>query len=64
MALDDAKEDDQLFKEDGITFMINNDLFERVKPINLDYITTRMGSGFKLSSNLDAESSCGSCSCS
>jgi len=65
MALDDQKEDDEMFKENGITFVINKDLFELVKPINLDYITTRMGNGFKLSSGLDAESSCGgSCCCS
>jgi iron-sulfur cluster assembly protein len=65
MALDESKEDDEVFKENGITFMINRDLFELVKPINLDYITTNMGSGFKLTSSLEAGSSCGgSCCCS
>jgi Fe-S cluster assembly iron-binding protein IscA len=59
MALDESKEDDELFKKDEITFMINKDLFESAKPITVDYITTRMGSGFKLTSSLDAGRSCG-----
>jgi len=63
MALDESKEDDEVFKENGITFMINKDLFELAKPITLDYVIARMGNGFKLSSSLDAGSSCGgSCS--
>jgi len=65
MALDESKEDDEVFKENGITFMVNRDLFELAKPISLDYITTNMGSGFKLTSGLDEGSSCGgSCCCS
>jgi iron-sulfur cluster assembly protein len=65
MALDEPKENDELFKENGITFMIDKELFELSKPIKLDYLTSRMGSGFKLTSSLDANSACGSsCSCS
>jgi len=63
MALDESKEDDEVFKENGITFMINKDLLELAKPITVDYVITRMGNGFKLTSGLDAGSSCGgSCS--
>ncbi len=63
MALDESKEDDEIFKENGLTFTINKDLLELAKPITVDYVVTRMGSGFKLSSGLDTGSSCGgSCS--
>jgi Fe-S cluster assembly iron-binding protein IscA len=63
MALDESKEDDEVFKENGITFMINKDLFELAKPITVDYVITRMGNGFKLTSSLEAGNSCGgSCS--
>jgi iron-sulfur cluster assembly protein len=63
MALDESKEEDEVFKENGITFMINKDLLELAKPITVDYVITRMGNGFKLTSSLDAGSSCGgSCS--
>jgi iron-sulfur cluster assembly protein len=64
MALDESKEEDEIFKENGITFLINKELLELAKPISLDYITTRMGAGFKLTSSLDAGKACGtSCSC-
>jgi iron-sulfur cluster assembly protein len=63
MALDEPREGDEMFKEDGLTFMINKDLFELVKPVTVDFIVTPRGSGFKVSSSLEAQSSCGkSCS--
>lgn len=64
MALDESKGDDEIFEDRGITFLIEKTLFERVKPINVDFITTPRGSGFKLTSNLKEEGACGSsCSC-
>ena len=64
MVLDEPRDDDEVFKENGLTFMINRELFELVKPMTIDYIVTKQGTGFKVSSNLDSESSCGrSCSC-
>ncbi|MEI8173645.1 MAG: hypothetical protein WCH07_09210 [Deltaproteobacteria bacterium] len=43
---------------------MNRDLFELAKPISVDYITSRMGNGFKVASSLEAGSACGSsCSC-
>jgi len=63
MALDEPREGDEMFKEDGITFMINKELFELVKPVTVDFIVTARGSGFKVSSSLEAGNSCGkSCS--
>ncbi len=64
MALDEPKEDDETFKKDGLTFIINKEILELAKPIALDFISTPQGSGFRLTSSLDAASSCGrSCSC-
>jgi Fe-S cluster assembly iron-binding protein IscA len=65
MALDESKENDEVFKKNGITFVIEKTLLESAQPITVDYISTGMGSGFKLTSSMDSQSSgCGSCSCS
>jgi len=63
MALDESRDGDEIFKEDGVTFLINKELFELVKPVTVDFIVTARGSGFKVSSSLEAGDSCGkSCS--
>ncbi len=61
MALDEPQEEDTTFTERDITYLINKDLFERVKPIKVDYVNSPGGEGFTISSNL--KNSCGSCSC-
>ncbi len=61
MALDEPKEDDAIFKESGITYTSNKELYEQVKPIKVEYVDTARGSGYRISANLDK--SCGSCSC-
>ena len=61
MALDEPREDDEVFKESGITYAVNKQLFEQVKPINIDFVNTPRGSGYRISANLAKE--CGSCSC-
>jgi iron-sulfur cluster assembly protein len=62
MALDELQENDEVFKEKGLTFMINRELFEEVKPIKVDFIETPRGSGYYITANL-AAADCGSCSC-
>lgn len=63
MALDEQKQDDQVFEENGLTFVINQDLFNEIQPITVDYIETPHGTGFKLSSGfVSAGGGCGSCS--
>jgi len=62
MALDELQENDEVFKENGLTFMINKDLLEEVKPIKVDFIETPRGSGYFISANI-AGAGCGSCSC-
>jgi iron-sulfur cluster assembly protein len=64
MALDESKAEDEVFEDRGITYLVEKELFEKVKPITVDFITTARGSGFKLTSGLSEESACGSsCSC-
>jgi len=64
MALDEPKEDDELIKDNGITYLINNQLFNQAKPINVDFVESAMGSGFSISSGLNTGAACGdSCSC-
>lgn len=63
MALDESQEDDQVFTDRDVTYLVNKTLLEKVQPVVIDFIKTPRGEGFKLSSALDAEGGCGS-SCS
>jgi iron-sulfur cluster assembly protein len=64
MALDEARnETDEVIQTSGTTFVIEKDLLSQVKPINIDFITTPQGAGFKLTSSLPEGDGCGSCSC-
>jgi Fe-S cluster assembly iron-binding protein IscA len=62
MALDEPKEDDQVFNEGGIKYAINKGLYDQVKPIQVDFIQTPRGAGYRVTGNIAAKS-CGSCSC-
>jgi len=54
----------EVIDEKGTKFIIEKDLFSQAKPINIDFITTPQGAGFKLTSSLsEAGGGCGSCSC-
>jgi Fe-S cluster assembly iron-binding protein IscA len=63
MALDEPKDDDEIIKENKITYLINKELLEKAKPISVDFVESAMGSGFSLSSSLKTGGSCGN-SCS
>lgn len=64
MALDEPGKDDEVFDEKGTKFVIDKDIFTQAKPINVDFIETPQGSGFKVTSSLSAaDGGCGS-SCS
>ena len=52
MALDEQKENDEVFTVKGVTFLVENKLFERVKPIHIGYTHSTLGSGFTLQSEL------------
>ena len=65
MALDEPKENDEVVENDGITYMINKDLYEQAKPISVDFVESAYGSGFSIRSSLkQAGGGCGSTSCS
>ena len=64
MALDENRSDeDEVISVGSTTFIIEKDLLNKVKPINIDFITTPQGAGFKLKSSLPEGGGCGSCSC-
>lgn len=64
MALDEPLEEDMEFFDRDIKFIIDKKLFEEAKPINVDFVESATGSGFKLTSNLAAGAGCGSsCGC-
>lgn len=63
MALDEPRDDDEVVSEEGVTFLINKELFDQAKPINVDFVESAMGSGFSISSSLSNGGGCGSCSC-
>ncbi len=52
MALDEQKENDEVFTAKGVIFLVEKALFERVKPIRIDYTHSTLGSGFTLASEL------------
>ena len=61
MALDEPKENDSVFDIEGFQYVVDNDLFEKAKPIKVDFLNI----GFKIDSNLDfgSASGCAGCSC-
>ena len=65
MALDEPVNTDEVFEEKGTKFIVDKDILNQAKPINVDFIDTPQGSGFKLTSALStAGGGCGSsCSC-
>ena len=62
MALDEPKDDDEIVKNNGITYLVNKQLFEQVKPVKVDFVESAYGSGFSISSSLAKGGACGSCS--
>ena len=52
MALDEQKDTDQVFTEKGATFLVDKELFDRARPITIDYVLNIMGGGYILKSDL------------
>jgi len=65
MALDEPNENDKVFDEKGVKFLVEKGLYEETKPINVDFVESEMGAGFMVKSALSKkQSGCGSsCSC-
>jgi iron-sulfur cluster assembly protein len=64
MALDESRENDEVFNDKGLTYVVEKDLYDRIKPIKVDYVSSPMGAGFSIASSMQMGASCGgSCSC-
>jgi len=62
LALDELKDSDESFEDRGIMYLVEKEFFEQIKPVTIDYVTTPMGEGFSISSNLPKpEGACSSC---
>ncbi|OGP62033.1 MAG: hypothetical protein A2V65_07610 [Deltaproteobacteria bacterium RBG_13_49_15] len=57
MALDEPKDADELFDIDGFKYIVDRDFIEKAKPIKVDFQEV----GFKLTSSLKSDASCGGC---
>ena len=55
MALDEQKNDDEVFADKGVTFLIEKALFARVKPIRIGYTHSTLGLGYTIESALKKE---------
>lgn len=71
LGLDDKKTSDQIFEQDGVTFLVDNGLFTTTGAITVDYIQSSScgcggSSGFSVTSEnrLPRGNSCSSGSCS
>ena len=64
MALDEPGEKDEVFEDRDLTYVIEKGLYEKIKPLKVDYVDSYMGAGFDISSGLTMGALCGSsCSC-
>jgi Fe-S cluster assembly iron-binding protein IscA len=53
-----------IFYDRDITYVIDKDLWEKAKPIVVDFTTSARGSGLKITSELKVDENCGpSCGC-
>jgi len=52
MALDEQRENDAVFTENGVTFLVERTLFERVNPIRINYTQSTLGQGYTIESEL------------
>jgi Fe-S cluster assembly iron-binding protein IscA len=58
MALDEPRDNDLTFIDQGITFAIEKKVFDEVRPIRIDYVESPTGSGFQLKSSLPSSGCC------
>lgn len=59
MALDEAKDNDEIYEIDGFKYVVDKDFIKEAAPINVDFLEY----GFKVTSSMKFEesSACGSC---
>ena len=59
MALDESNENDTVFDNDGLTFIVEKKLLEDAKTFEIDYLVSSEGEGFTISSGLKQADGCG-----
>ena len=62
LALDEPKDNDTKVEEDGITFLVDNDLMVSCGAIKVDFMESGMRSGFSITSKIPVAGSGGGCS--
>jgi Fe-S cluster assembly iron-binding protein IscA len=60
MALDESKDTDTVYEVDGFKYIVDTEFLKQAAPIKVDFLEY----GFKVTSNLQLDSACGSCSTS
>jgi iron-sulfur cluster assembly protein len=58
MALDEAKDNDKLFEQDGVKIVIDDMSGQYLEGAQVDFVDSMMGAGFKIE-NPNATSTCG-----
>ena len=58
MALDEPKDTDNVYDVDNFKYVVNKDFIDKAKPIKVDFNNY----GFKITSNINLNSGCSSCS--
>jgi iron-sulfur cluster assembly protein len=62
LALDEPKENDMTMEEDGLKFLVDNELMESCGDIKVDFMDSGMKSGFSITSKIPIASAGGGCS--
>ena len=62
MALDEPKETDAKYEQDGLTFLVDNNLLDTCESIKIDFMDAGMRSGFSISSAKPIGGGGGGCS--
>jgi Fe-S cluster assembly iron-binding protein IscA len=57
LALDEPRDNDEVFDIDDFKFLVDKSFMEKAKPIKVDFIDY----GFRLSSSLKLQAGCGGC---
>jgi Fe-S cluster assembly iron-binding protein IscA len=63
MTQEEPQENDETFYDKGLTFLMDKQLFEQVKPVKIDFVhaASGAGDGFSISANLSNAVSSGTC---
>lgn len=57
MALDEPRENDDVFKIEGFTYLVDKEFMKKAQPVKVDFIDY----GFRLTSSIKLDSACGGC---